>query len=97
MPAIQFTNAARQDLKNIFTYSIRKWGRQQAQRYSSQLKAHIQKLAEDAVFSKPVPDTQRNLRRSATGRHSVIFEQTDEQILIVRVLHEAMDIPRHME
>ena len=96
MPDIQFTNAARQDLKNIFTYSIRKWGRQQAQRYSSQLNAHIQKIAKDAVFSNPVPDTQRNLRRSTTGRHLVIFEQTDERILIVRVLHEAMDIPRHI-
>jgi plasmid stabilization system protein ParE len=53
-------------------------------------------MAPSAAFSKPVNNSERNLMQSAIGRHLIIFEQTDEQILIVRVLHEAMDIPRHL-
>lgn len=96
MRTVQFTNASRNDLKSIFTYSIRKWGLAQAKRYSDQLKEHVQKMAPSAAFSKPVNNSERNLMQSAIGRHLIIFEQTDEQILIVRVLHEAMDIPRHL-
>jgi toxin ParE1/3/4 len=96
MAPIRFTNAARQDLKNIFTYSIRRWGRRQAERYSAQLNLQIQKIGQDAVFSKPVQNSRSNLRQSTAGRHLIIFEQTDEHILIVRILHEAMDIPRHI-
>lgn len=96
MKTVQFTNAARNDLKSIFTYSIRKWGLAQARRYSDQLNAHVQKIAHSAAFIKPVNNSERSLMQSATGRHLIIFEQSDEQILIVRVLHEAMDIPRHI-
>lgn len=96
MPVIKFTNAARRDLKSIFTYSTRKWGQQQAKRYADQLFVHVEKIASDAVFSKNIPSTPRDLRQSSVGRHLIIFEETDGQILIVRVLHEAMDITRHI-
>lgn len=96
MKTIQFTNAARQDLKSIFTYTIRKWGIFQAKRYSDQLHSHIQKIASSAAFSKQVENSGRDLQQSATGRHLVIFEQAEDHILIVRILHEAMDVPRHI-
>lgn len=96
MAEIQFTNTARQDLKGIFTYSIRRWGKRQAERYSAQLNVQIQKIGQDAVFSTPVPASRLSLRQSTAGCHLIIFEQTDDHILIVRILHEAMDIPRHI-
>jgi toxin ParE1/3/4 len=96
MKQIQFTNAARQDLKSIFAYSIRTWGRPQAQRYAAQLKQHIEKIAQGAVFTKPVANSREHLHQSAVGRHLIIFEVKNSAILIVRILHEAMDMPRHI-
>jgi toxin ParE1/3/4 len=96
MPEIQFTNAARRDLKGIFIYSTRKWGKHQAKLYADQLLVHVEKIANDAVFSKNISNNLRDLRQSSVGRHLIIFEQTDDQILIVRILHEAMDIARHI-
>lgn len=96
MAKIQFTNAARQDLKTIFTYTIRTWGKPQAERYAAQLKMHIDKIAQNAVFSKPVPNSRPNLRQSTVGSHLVIFEATDTETLVVRILHEAMDVSRHI-
>lgn len=93
---IKFTNAARQDLKSIFTYTVRTWGKQQAEKYSAQLKSHLSDISKSAAFSKPVQCSRNNLKQSAVGRHIVVFEQTNTQILIVRILHEAMDIPRHV-
>lgn len=96
MTQIQFTNAARQDLKNIFSYTIHTWGKPQAQKYSEQLKQHVKKIAQNAAFCKPVLHGQRNLKQSTVGRHLIISEQTEDKLLIVRILHEAMDIPRHI-
>lgn len=96
MKTVQFTNAAQQDLKSIFTYSIHKWGIAQARCYSDQLHSHVQKIAHSAAFSKPVQNNDRDLQQSATGRHLIIFEPADDHILIVRILHEAMDVPRHI-
>ena len=96
MVQIQFTNAARQDLKDIFRYTVRTWGRPQAEKYSQQLKQHVTKIAQDMAFSRPVSDGQPNVRQSMVGRHIVIFEQADDHMLIIRILHEAMDIPNHI-
>jgi len=96
MTQIQFTNAARQDLKDIFRYSVRNWGRPQAQKYSEQLKQHVNKIAQDTAFTKPVPTGRPDLRQSTVGRHLIIFEQSEDKFLIVRILHEAMDISRHI-
>lgn len=96
MTQLKFTNAARQDLKSIFTYIVRTWGKQQAERYSAKLKAHLADISRSAAFGKPVQRSRNNLKQSAVGRHIVIFEQTDAQVLIVRILHEAMDIPHHV-
>lgn len=95
MTRIQFTNAARQDLKDIFRYTVRNWGRPQAQKYSEQLKQHVNKIAQDTAFTKPVPTGRPHLRQSAVGRHLIIFEQSEDKFLIIRILHEAMDISRH--
>jgi toxin ParE1/3/4 len=96
MIELRFTNAAREDLKHILIYSIRTWGMAQAQRYSGKLQTHIQRIAEDDVFHKPVPNGRPNLRQSTVGRHLVIFEANADHTLIVRVLHEAMDVTRHI-
>jgi toxin ParE1/3/4 len=96
MTQIKFTNAARQDLKSIFTYTVRTWGKRQAEQYSAQLKAHMLGISTSTAFSKPVQGSRNNLKQSAVGRHIVVFEQTDAQILIVRILHASMDIPRHV-
>lgn len=96
MTQIKFTNAARRDLKSIFTYTVRTWGKQQAEKYSAQLKAHMLDISTRTAFSKPVQVSRNNLKQSAVGRHIVVFEQTDAQILIVRILHASMDIPRQV-
>jgi toxin ParE1/3/4 len=96
MTQIQFTNAARQDLKDIFRYTVRTWGRPQAQKYSEQLKQHVTKIAQDMVFSRPVQNGRPNVQQSMVGRHILIFEQAGGHVLIIRVLHDAMVIPNHI-
>ena len=33
---------------------------------------------------------------ATSGRHSIFFEADDRRVLVVRVLHDSMDYPRHL-
>ena len=93
---IRYTNAARRDLEGIFLYSKQNWGLAQARVYSRKLRDHVRGLARNSTFSRPVADAPEALRQTRCEKHIVVFEIQPQQILIVRVLHEAMDIPRHV-
>lgn len=97
MSKVQFTNAARKDLREIFTYTTRTWGITQARQYSEQLKQHTVAIGEFRAHSKPVLDSSADVHQSHCRKHIFVFERKSDTVLIIRILHEAMDIPRHLK
>ena len=97
MSKIQFTNAARKDLREIFTYTTRTWGITQARQYSEQLKQHTVAIGEFRAHSKPVLGSSADVHQSHCRKHIFVFERKSDTALIIRILHEAMDIPRHLK
>ena len=97
MSNVQFTNAARKDLREIFTYTTKTCGRVQARQYSEQLKQHTTAIGEFPAHSKPILDASADVHQSHYRKHIFVFERKGDKILIVRILHEAMNIPRHLK
>jgi toxin ParE1/3/4 len=97
MSNVQFTNAARKDLREIFTYTTKTWGRAQARQYSEQLKQHTIAIGELRAHSKPILGASADVHQSHCRKHIFVFERQGDKVLIVRILHEAMDIPRHLK
>ena len=97
MSNVQFTNAARKDLREIFTYTTKTWGMAQARQYSEQLKQHTIAIGELRAHSKPILGASADVHQSHCRKHIFVFERQDDKVLIVRILHEAMDIPRHLK
>ena len=97
MSKVQFTNAARKDLREIFTYTTRTWGITQARQYSEQLKQHTIAIGEFRAHSKPVLGSSADVHQSHCRKHIFIFERKGDTVLIIRILHEAMDVPRHLK
>ena len=97
MSTVQFTNAARRDLREIFTYTTKTWGVAQARQYSEQLKQHTFAIGEFRAHSKPVLGSISDVHHSHCRKHIFLFEREGDTVLIVRILHEAMDIPRHLK
>jgi len=88
--------AAETDLIGIWVYSFKTWGEAQADRYLDALEHGMRKLAAD-----PRAGDQRDALRqgywSVRIEHHVIFYTvTDAEARIRRVLHEAMDVGRHL-
>ena len=97
MSNVHFTNAARKDLREIFTYTTKTWGIAQARQYSEQLKQHTIAIGEFRAHSKPVLGSSADVHQSHCQKHIFIFERKGDTVLIIRILHEAMDVPRHLK
>lgn len=88
--------AAQTDLINIWVYSFETWGDVQADHYLDALALGIDSLAE-APERGVRRDTLREGYWSKRIEHHIIFYTfTDEEIRIRRVLHEVMDVGRHL-
>ena len=98
--------AAQRDFTDIIDWTVDRFGAGQAVRYAESIKAALDKLATgpDAIGSRVgarLPTGLRILpisRRGVRARHLLIFRVVGPtEIEIVRILHEAMDIARHVE
>lgn len=89
-------NAAEEDLIGIWNYSYENWGEVQADRYLDTIEIAVKKIID-------VPDhgEQRNWLRQGywslrVEHHIVFYTFTDKEVRIRRVLHEVMDVKRHI-
>ena len=87
---------ARTDLAGIWEYTVRKWGRDQAQRYLRSLNRSFRALAKRPRQGRLYYEVYEGLRVYPSGKHLIFYFSTDVSIDIVRVLHERMDIPQHL-
>lgn len=98
----RLTPLARRDLRSIFAYTADRFGDRQADAYRLLLAEALERISADprGGGSKPRPelgDEVRSLllgtlaRRRHSARHVIFYRPADEVIVVLRVLHEAMD------
>ncbi|MDP6342084.1 MAG: type II toxin-antitoxin system RelE/ParE family toxin [Alphaproteobacteria bacterium] len=89
--------AAERDLKDIGRYSRRTWGRAQADKYLRALHEKMQNLAGNPKLGVARDDIAEGYRSAHVGHHHVFYRAGDDTIMVVRVLHESMDVQRHFD
>lgn len=88
--------AAERDLEGIWLYTLEEWGIDQAHRYTDELVAAFDQLAENPQRGKSCDHIREGYRYSLTGRHVIYFQTTDYGIAVIRVLHARMEAMRHL-
>lgn len=94
MKDIVYRPEADADLENIWDYTLREWGLDQALKYDADLIGRIERLARGHTPSRPADDVAPGLRRALAGEHVVFFREDAERVTVVRVLHQRMDVGR---
>ena len=103
---IRLTDAARRDFEEIIDWTASTFGARQAQSYARVINAAIASLASGPSVTgiqvrEDLPAGLRLLsitRRGVRARHVLVFRTRDASLVeIVRILHAAMDIARHLE
>jgi len=83
---------AEKDLENIWNYTVRKWSVDQATIYIDQMDNAFQLLAENPHLSREYDEFDPPVHIHHHKKHLVVYLINHTDILIIRVLHEAMDI-----
>lgn len=105
---VLLTAAAAADFQDIVRWTAEQFGESQARAYSKTLSAAIEALADGPTIigAKPRDDIAKAVHalhvapNAHRGRHFVMFRVAGDQdrplIEVLRLLHDAMDLPRHL-
>ena len=96
MPVARLSPAAEADVEAIWDFTEGRWGRPQAVRYVRDLDATCAGIAEGRVRSLSAEDIRPGYRKAACGSHMIYFRQDGDDIEVVRILHQSMDVDRHL-
>ena len=94
-PSVQIllTDRALQDLRNIESYSIERWGRATADKYIDQVESALSRIAETPELLRDEPDFADSLKFHRVHNHVLICDVQGETVYVVAVLHTSMDVP----
>ena len=95
MAAFRFSRRAADDLRSIADYTLRTWGKDQADRYLGKLEVCCQMLADNPALGRLCDDIRPGLHRLEHGRHVVFYRRERTGILVSRILHQRMLPDRH--
>lgn len=97
MKRLVLSKAAQRDLESIGEYTEQTWGPAQKRRYLAVLKEGINKVRKNPGMSPPRDDIRQGARSFTCGGHVVFYRETDDSVGIIRVLHQRMDLHRHLD
>ena len=90
---VSLTADANEDLKDIFAFSERQWGRGQAERYQSLLFSKLALLAEQPYLGLRIPEMNREVRVLRISQHNALYSIEADRILVLRLFHNRQQLP----
>jgi toxin ParE1/3/4 len=95
-PGFRVTPRAFEDLKTIGRYTLRQWGRDQRDAYLRGIDARFHWLARHPQSGRKRDEIAPEYRSFPHQAHMIFYLIRDGGIDIIAVLHQAMDVPRHL-
>lgn len=92
---LAWSGLAKEELQALRRFSVRRWGRDVAQRYLEDVRDAAKRIGADPGRARPLKGPYRILR---VRSHCLIVhvDPVADRVTITRVLHAAMDIERHL-
>ncbi|NLW06092.1 MAG: type II toxin-antitoxin system RelE/ParE family toxin [Pseudomonadaceae bacterium] len=97
MSLFSVSRAARADLKNIAAYTQKTWDAEQRKAYIKDLDLTFLFLAENPMSGTPCDYIISGLRKHSHESHTIFYENRDDSIFIIRILHKSMDVESQLE
>ena len=89
--------AAKNDLKDIYQYGLRRWGQRQSKSYLSTIKNQLWLLTQQPLMGTERPELLADLRSLPIESHTLFYRVTSNRVEIIRVLHGRQDPLRHLK
>lgn len=96
MSIYRLTPAAIRDLSSIWDYTQERWDAQQAEKYVTEIRAGIERVAERPERGRPCDEAREGYRGYAVGSHLIFYIPRADAVDVIRFLHQRMDPARHL-
>lgn len=98
MAKYTLTNKAVEDLSHIWNYTCEAWSEKQADKYYRLIIVAFGEMAAKPTLGKSYKEISTEIFGFRTGKHIIFFRILKRnEVLIVRILHENMDLRSRME
>ena len=96
MPKYKLTQAADDDLTELYSFTYAEFGEHQADAYFESLENCLAHLAENPQLGLAVEFVRASYRRFVHKRHSIYYKILKSEILVVRLLGPGMSPERNL-
>jgi toxin ParE1/3/4 len=98
MASFKLTNKAVADLSEIWEYTVEQWSEKQADKYYKLLIDGCSEIAKNALKGKSYFDVYPGVLGRQFSKHIIFYRIiSPKSILIIRILHEQMDLKARLE
>lgn len=87
----RLTPAARNDLENIWLYTVQTWSIRQADRYTDILEDTFERLVYMPEMTRARPEFDPAIRAHPSAEHVIIYRTESDHLVILRVLGGGQD------
>ncbi len=99
MPVHQLViaSAVKIDLKDIYQYGLRQWGKAQSDSYLDKIKRQFWSLIDQPLIGIDRSELLFGVRSLPIESHTLFYRVTPNKIEVIRVLHSRQDPQRHLQ
>jgi toxin ParE1/3/4 len=87
---------AQTDIVDIREYTNQRWGREQAEQYTLQLRQRMQWLVSNPALGLKRDEIGEGYRSFAEGQHVIFYRVAGDDIEIIGIPHRRMDIEQQL-
>lgn len=88
----KLSNLAVEDFSSIYEYTLLNFGALQADIYTDNLESAFRLLSGSPLMGYECPEIADGVRRHDHQRHAIFYRQREQDIFIIRILHQQMEI-----
>jgi len=88
----ELSNKAKQDLEDIFVYTIQRWSLKQAKIYYTYIIYEIKLICDNPKIGISISEIKEHHRIWKIKSHIIIYKVKNNVIYIDRILHRRMDV-----
>jgi len=92
----KLTPLAKKHIKQIWTYTHKKWGETQADKYTNAIKKCLSYIAKNPSKGRSRDEVSSGLKSHKVEHHHIFYFIAKNEIEVVGILHKQMDPLRHI-
>lgn len=91
----RLSRLAAEDFAAIYEYTLVNFGTAQADAYTEEMEGVLRLLSGSPALGRECAEIAQGIRRHNHQRHAIFYRPREQDIFVIRILHQQMEPMRH--